>query len=59
MGFRRPLGGNQSSRHCKDSHPVANPSRGEQAGERGPVKEGYRPGRKTAKRRNWKRGREH
>jgi radical SAM superfamily enzyme YgiQ (UPF0313 family) len=36
-------------------HSVANPARGEAAGERGLPKRGYRPGRKTARRHNQKR----
>src|SRR5262249_26590757 len=38
-------------------HSVANPARGEQAGERGLPNRGYRPGRKSAKRKQGKRSR--
>ena len=37
------------------SHTVANPSRGEQPGERGLPNQGYRPGRKMARRQDKKR----
>jgi hypothetical protein len=37
-------------------HSVANPAKGEPAGERGLPNKGYRPGRKTAKRQGKKRG---
>ena len=38
-------------------HTVANPSKGEPAGERGLPNKGYRPGRKTARRQDQKRKR--
>jgi hypothetical protein len=38
-------------------HTVANPAKGEQVGERGLPNQGYRPGRKTARRQDRKRKR--
>src|SRR5262245_29038639 len=38
-------------------HTVANPAKGEKPGERGLPKQGYRPGRKTARRQDMKRKR--
>jgi Domain of unknown function (DUF3362) len=38
-------------------HTVANPAKGEKPGERGLPKQGYRPGRKTARRQDTKRQR--
>ena len=38
-------------------HAVANPAKGEPVGERGPPNQGYRPGRKTARRQDKKRER--
>ena len=40
-------------------HAVANPAKGEPAGERGLPQRGYRPGRKSAHRRQGKKGPKH